>query len=147
MPDNLSELGETTLYPYVPATPAPTASDDRLGLVGAVLQGRYRVDAKVGEGGFGIVYRGFHLGFEQPIALKCLKSPPSLTPEEEATFLRMFRNEASTLYTLAELHTAIVRVHDLDVLERPGVAAVPFMVAMAWRAPVMSCIMASKRFT
>ena len=46
---------------------------DPFGLVGTTLDGEYRVDAVAGEGGFGVVYRGLHLGLEQPVAIKALK--------------------------------------------------------------------------
>jgi hypothetical protein len=45
---------------------------DPFRLVGTTIAGKYRIDRMVGEGGFGVVYQGFHLNFEQPIALKCL---------------------------------------------------------------------------
>src|SRR5690349_7074931 len=36
------------------------------------LLGRFRIDAKVAEGGMGVVYRGFDLDFDQTIAIKVL---------------------------------------------------------------------------
>ena len=47
--------------------------EDPFGLVGTTLDGQHRVDQVVGEGGFGVVYRGWHLSLEQPIAIKALK--------------------------------------------------------------------------
>jgi len=54
------------------------AEDDPFGWVGATVDGKYRVDEVVGHGGFGIVYRAHHLGFEEKVALKCLKLPKEL---------------------------------------------------------------------
>jgi hypothetical protein len=42
-------------------------NEDIFGLVGTTVDGKYRCDALVGEGGFGVVYRGWHLGFEVPV--------------------------------------------------------------------------------
>lgn len=82
---------------------------DPFTLAGSTLDGRYRVDRVVGEGGFGVVYRGFHLSFEQPIAIKCLKVPPHFTPEAKQLFLDRFREEGKHLARLAE-HPSIVRL-------------------------------------
>ncbi|MBN4050281.1 hypothetical protein JYT28_00845, partial [Desulfobulbus sp. AH-315-M07] len=59
-------------------TDPPEGVPDEFQLVGRVLEDKYRVDAAVDEGGFGIVYRGTHLGFDRPIAIKCLRTPPGL---------------------------------------------------------------------
>ncbi len=50
---------------------------DLFGFVGVTIEGKFRVDEVVGEGGFGVVYRGHHLGFDEPVAVKCLKLPAS----------------------------------------------------------------------
>jgi CheY-like chemotaxis protein len=39
---------------------------------GAVIDGRYRLDAMIGQGGFGAVYRAYHLVLETPLAIKFL---------------------------------------------------------------------------
>ncbi|MBN4050288.1 hypothetical protein JYT28_00880 [Desulfobulbus sp. AH-315-M07] len=41
-------------------TDPPEGVPDEFQLVGRVLEDKYRVDAAVDEGGFGIVYRGKH---------------------------------------------------------------------------------------
>jgi len=96
---------------------------DHFGLVGQVLQRKYRVDACIGEGGFAVVYRGEHLTFQSSIAIKCLKIPPHFTPAAQTLFLDRFREEGKHLFKLAA-HSAVVKVHDLDVTER----GVPYMV-------------------
>ena len=102
-------------------------SDDVFELVGSSLHGKYRVDAVVGEGGFGVVYRGFHLSFEQPIALKCLKMPSHFTAEARQTFLERFREEGKLLAKLAS-HGAVTRVYDFAVTTTADDVAVPYLV-------------------
>ena len=62
--------------------------------VGVVLEGRYRIDAVVGRGGTGVVYRGIDLTLSREIAVKALleKSTDKLTLER---FLHEARNLAS----------------------------------------------------
>ena len=48
-------------------------SGDPFQLCGTTLGGKYRVEELVGGGGFGVVYRGEHTGFGEPIAVKCLR--------------------------------------------------------------------------
>jgi eukaryotic-like serine/threonine-protein kinase len=38
--------------------------------VGAVINGRYRIEGPIGEGGFAIVFRGMDLALEEPVAIK-----------------------------------------------------------------------------
>ena len=39
-------------------------------LVGAVLDGRYRVDTQIATGGMSTVYRGLDVRLDRPVALK-----------------------------------------------------------------------------
>ena len=59
--------------------------EDPFGWVGHVLDDKYRIDSVVGEGGFGVVYRAHHLGFEQTVAVKCLKMNKALEPATSTT--------------------------------------------------------------
>lgn len=60
------------------------------GLVGIVLDGRYRLDAVLGEGGMGSVFRAQHLEMDRKVAIKLLK--PHLTTDAGA--LQRFAREA-----------------------------------------------------
>ena len=42
-------------------------------LVGTTLDGRYRIEKKLGEGGMGVVFLGRHTIIEKPVAIKVLK--------------------------------------------------------------------------
>ena len=52
---------------------------DTLSLTGQTIQ-NIRFDAIVDEGGFGWVYRGRHLGLDEPVAIKCLKVQAAAPP-------------------------------------------------------------------
>jgi eukaryotic-like serine/threonine-protein kinase len=79
------------------------------GLVGVVLDGRYRLDALVGEGGMGAVYRAQHLAMDRKVAVKLLK--PHLAGDEVA--LQRFAREASSTLKVESPHA--VKILDFGV--------------------------------
>ena len=89
---------------------------DPFGLVGETLAGRLHIECQVAEGGFGVVYRARQLGLERAVAVKVLKTPTDLSPEQRETFHLTFRTEAQTIARLEHPH--IVQVHDFGVSER-----------------------------
>jgi eukaryotic-like serine/threonine-protein kinase len=102
--------------------------DDPFALAGTVLEGQYRADAVIGEGGFGVVYRGKHLSLEQPIAIKVLKGLDGGDPTINALVLEKFRAEARLLYTLSQSSLHIVRALDFGASTMPSGAWAPFMI-------------------
>jgi serine/threonine-protein kinase len=50
-------------------------------LIGLILAGKYRIDARLTEGGMGTVYRGTHVLMEKTVAIKVLR--PSLAADEK----------------------------------------------------------------
>ena len=68
--------------------------------------GAYRVEAEIGRGGMGIVYRATQLGLNRPVALKILD--PRLASEE--TFAGRFSREAAILASLDSPH--IIQIFD-----------------------------------
>ena len=75
---------------------------------------RYELLDKVGEGGYGTVYRARHRYLEKIFALKVL--PPALRADEEA--MARFEREVKALRRLD--HPNVVAVHDAGVEERSG---------------------------
>ena len=74
----------------------------------------YRVEALLGRGGMGVVYRAWHLRLNRAVALKMLLAGPSARPEELERFLR----ESQAIASLG--HPNIVQVYDIgDVEGRP----------------------------
>jgi serine/threonine protein kinase/ligand-binding sensor domain-containing protein len=60
-------------------------------LPGTVLDEKYRIEEKIGSGGFGAVYRAVHLALKRPIAVKIFKPSPG---NDSAENLERFRLEA-----------------------------------------------------
>jgi serine/threonine-protein kinase len=106
----------------------PSDLSDVFGLLGTDIENKYRVSDVVGEGGFGVVYRGWHRSFERPIAIKCLKVPPHFTSEAQQLFLENFRQEGRLLDALSTEHSSIVRVYDFGVTETSKGRRVPYLV-------------------
>jgi len=79
------------------------------GLVGIVLDGRYRLDAVLGEGGMGAVFRAQHLATERKVAVKLLK--PHLTSDHTA--LERFAREARSTLKVDSPHA--VKVLDFGI--------------------------------
>lgn len=106
-----------------------TPGYDPFGLIGQVLDGQFRVDRYVGEGGFSVVYRGHHLGLNEPIAIKCLKLPGQLGSALVESFVRRFRDESRLHYKLSQGSLFIVRSIASGTTMAPTTSAlVPYMV-------------------
>jgi formylglycine-generating enzyme required for sulfatase activity len=103
---------------------------DPFGLVGHVLENRYRVEACVGEGGFGVVYRATHTTFQEPRAIKLLKVPAHFVAATRDAFVRRFVAEGQLVRKLARAHAAIVEVEDVGVVNLGG-QSVPYL-ALEW---------------
>jgi tetratricopeptide (TPR) repeat protein len=87
---------------------APEA--DEPSIVGEVIDGRYRVDELIGEGGMGRVYRAEQLHLKRPVAIKVLRRAYSAIPEVG----RRFEREALALARLD--HPSCVAVQDFGRL-------------------------------
>src|SRR6188768_1987977 len=74
--------------------------------VGDVIAGKYRLDALLGEGGMGTVWRGFNLQLEAPVALKLIRGEL-----DRVSLARRLKQEARAAAKLG--HPAIVRVFDV----------------------------------
>lgn len=104
---------------------------DKFKLKGNTIAGTFRVDEVVAEGGFGIVYRAFHLHFRSPVALKCLKIPGELTGDERQLFLEQFRSEAEIQFRLSAALPHIVRPLHVDAIQTEDGDFIP-MMALEW---------------
>ncbi len=80
------------------------AADPRIGLV---LQDRYKIVRKLGEGGMGAVYEGEHVLIKRRVAIKCLHAHYANSPEIVARFHR------EALAATSIRHPNIVEVTDM----------------------------------
>jgi serine/threonine protein kinase len=88
----------------VPAVTSPYAQLNAL--IDTVLDDRYRIEAMIGTGGMGAIYRARREGLERPVALKVLHPAVSSDP----TTAKRFEREA---YSVSKLdHPNVVRVSD-----------------------------------
>jgi hypothetical protein len=78
--------------------------------VGVVIDGKYRVDAVVGQGGMGAVFRAWDLRLERAVAIKVVRADLLSDPDSRARF----RRESQIVARLQ--HPAIVMVFDYGTL-------------------------------
>jgi serine/threonine-protein kinase len=99
---------------------------DRFSIVGTLVDGRYRVERVVGEGGFGVVYRAHHVRLDGWVALKVLKLPDD--PMARDAMVAAFENEGKILFSLASRHAGFVRVLESGSLLSATGQVTPYLV-------------------
>jgi tetratricopeptide (TPR) repeat protein len=92
---------------------SPSPPDPR---VGNVLQGRYRILARIASGAMGVVYQGERVQLGRPVAVKFLH--PWIAAQK--AFLSRFENEAKAMSRLAHPHCVSV----IDF----GIEGAPYLV-------------------
>ena len=75
-------------------------------LVGALLDGRYRVEARIATGGMSTVYRGIDVRLGRPVALKVMDTRYA----GDQQFLTRFHREARAIASLK--HPGLVAIYD-----------------------------------
>jgi serine/threonine-protein kinase len=89
--------------------PKGTAAADPL--LGKVISGRYRLEARLGEGGMGVVYRARHVLIDRVVALKLIR--PDLRSE---THLRAWMVREARAANRVD-HAHIIDIHDIGETE------------------------------
>ena len=70
--------------------------------------GKYRITDILGRGGYSIVYKGYHMDLNRPVAVKMLNHDMALNPEFSANF----RQEAQTIASLNNEN--IIKIYDIE---------------------------------
>lgn len=84
--------------------------------LGMLIDGKYRIDEKIGAGGMGIVYKATHVLMDNVVAIKILK--PSLSSDQVT--LERFQREARAAARIK--HPNAVSVTDFGVSKELGLA-------------------------
>lgn len=95
----------TTPSPAAPATPSPSTPSGERKLVD--FGPRYQVEALLGEGGMGAVYRAYDRELDRTVALKLIRPELGSDP----TITQRFRQELLLASKIS--HKNILRIHDL----------------------------------
>ena len=96
------------MQPSNSVSPKGSSSDRNLG---KVIAGRYRLEARIGEGGMGVVYRARHVLIDRVVALKLIR--PDLRGE---THLRAWMLREARAANRVD-HAHIVDIHDIGETE------------------------------
>src|SRR5919204_159651 len=89
-------------------------------MIGQAL-GHYRIEAKLGEGGMGAVYRAFDTHLDRPVAIKVLHPDTTASPERK----RRFVQEAKAASALN--HPNIVHIYDISSSDGTDYIAMEFV--------------------
>ncbi|MFN8537429.1 MAG: FHA domain-containing serine/threonine-protein kinase [Thermomicrobiales bacterium] len=139
-PGDLIELGEYRLRVEGPPGPSQAAAPAQdfaatqfIGATpqepaqiaaGTILNGRYRLDRSIGQGGFARVFLANDLALKRPIAVKVMNV--ELVGESTIDdFLARFANEAQAIANLDHPH--ILAIHDFGQLGATGFLVMPFV--------------------
>jgi tetratricopeptide (TPR) repeat protein len=111
------------LFPSSDSAPPQAAIDKRQFLVDGQLPAipGYEVDAVLGHGGMGVVYKGRHVKLNRPVALKMMIYGACATSSEQAHFQR----EAEAIAALHHPH--IVQIYDVGEADGRPYYAMEFL--------------------
>ena len=89
-------------------------------MIGQAL-GHYRIEAKLGQGGMGVVYRAFDTHLERSVAIKILRTDAITSPDRKRRFLQ----EAKAASALN--HPNIIHIYDISSSDGTDFIAMEFV--------------------
>src|SRR5262245_61917208 len=123
----LTALDPAAFHHRVP-TGGPVHDSDAFALSGMIFEGRFRIEGRIAEGGFAVVYKACQVALDRQVALKILKRRGH-DDAARAEFREKFASEARTIARLRHPH--IVDVYDYSVSALPSGELVAWM-ALEW---------------
>jgi serine/threonine-protein kinase len=84
------------------------SAGDPLGLSGKVLHEQFHVNELADESPRAFLYKGTHVSRGIPVAIKFVKVPPNVEPDE---FVKRFRHESRLHYALSKVSPHVVDIH------------------------------------
>jgi serine/threonine-protein kinase len=120
-----TRITEVTVVQAVPPMFAP----------GAVLLGRYHIEAEIGVGGCSLVLRARDHALDQPVAIKILRTDVGFARDMETRLMR----EARAIAQLTSEH--VVRIFDVGTLE----SGAPFLVMELLHGADLGALLARQR--
>jgi eukaryotic-like serine/threonine-protein kinase len=90
--------------------PLPDAGPPKDKLLGTLIDGRYRIEAQIGEGGMGVVYKARHAALNKTLALKVLRGDMA----KDAEVVQRFMQEAQAATSIG--HENIIDISDFGRL-------------------------------
>lgn len=104
-------FGEKTSAAFASTVPGDPESDNsRSRLVGLTLDGQFTIEAMIGAGAFGTVYRGRQLGLDRPVAIKV----PTQAIAADPIMAKRFAREATSAARVD--HPGVVTIYAVGAL-------------------------------
>ncbi len=102
--------------------------EDPYQLVDSVVAGKYRVEAAIDRGGYGLVYRAHHEMLGVPVALKFFTGLTDTPAHQHAGLLERFAQEGALMTRLSTRSANIVQARDIGTLVTDGGVTLPYLV-------------------
>jgi eukaryotic-like serine/threonine-protein kinase len=112
-----------------------TSGPPRLPTMGDVVQGRFRIETVLGQGGMGIVFGAKEVGTERPVALKVLAPEASVHRDAIGRFV----NEARAAMQLQSRH--VVKVYEVGTLD----VGLPFLVMEMLQGSDLAAVLEARK--
>ncbi|MFO0611210.1 MAG: bifunctional serine/threonine-protein kinase/formylglycine-generating enzyme family protein [Polyangiaceae bacterium] len=106
---------------------------DPLGILGRTINGKYAIEAAVGEGGAAIVYRARNTEWAIPVALKFYVALSQAPEDQREKLLAEFVQEGRLMTHLSSRSAAIVQPRDMGAYTTDDGMWVPYLV-LEWLA-------------
>lgn len=83
--------------------------------LGSVLVGKYQILSVIGQGGYGLVYRGHDIAMDRDVAIKeLLQDPSAQSPDQWREYQARFRKEAQVLSQFSHQHVVTAYALEQD---------------------------------